>query len=166
MATAYQQQQQFMIPQTSGAQYLLVQQPIPSVPIKMPGQVITEKQQQLMQTLTSLKQQILSQQIGIGGIEQQPPVYFIRTIEQPGQVFRQVQQISEPMISPQYMPAIPIQQAQVMLVPSMQQMIPQTQPFILPLQIPMQTVTLQVPGKFDTNLNMNYKWFFILRFLK
>ncbi|VDK81672.1 unnamed protein product [Litomosoides sigmodontis] len=140
-----QQQQQIMIPQASGAQYFLLQQPIQSVAVKIPDQVITEKQQQrqqqVMQPLTSLKQHMLPQQVRIGGIQQPSPVYFVRTIEQPGQVFRQVQQISEPLASPQYIPAIPVQQAQFMLVPSMQQ----TQPFFLPIQIPMQTVTLQVP---------------------
>ncbi|VBB25500.1 unnamed protein product [Acanthocheilonema viteae] len=147
-------QQQFVIPQTSAMKYFLIQQPIQSVPVQIPGQVVLEsqqqqqqqQQQQVIQTLASLQQQILAQQIRIGGIQQPdiPPVYIVRTIEQPGQVLRQVQQISEPVISSQYLPAIPMQQPQVVLVPSVQHVIPQTQSFILPIQIP-KIVTLQVP---------------------
>ncbi|CAG9536247.1 unnamed protein product [Cercopithifilaria johnstoni] len=148
-ARSVQQQQQFMIPQAPAVKYVLIQHPVQSVPVQTPGQVMIEnqQQQQIMQTLTSLQQQILPQQIRISGIQQPsiPPVYVVRTIEQPAQVLGQIQQISEPVIPSQYVPAMPMQQAQVMLVPSVQQVIPQTQPFISPFQFSMQTVTLQVP---------------------
>lgn len=159
------QQQQLVIPQTPAVKYFLIQQPIQSVPVQIPSQIVVEnqqqQQQQLVQTLASLQQQILSQQIRVSGIQHPStsPVYVIRTIEQPGQVLRQVQQISEPAIPSQYVPAIPIQQTQMIFVPSVQQLIPQTQSFILPLQIPLQTVTLQVPGNFNSDLNINNRLF-------
>lgn len=166
-----QQQQSLMIPQAPAMKYFLIQQPVQSVSAHIPSQLTIENQQQFMQTLSSLQQQILSQQVRIGGIQQPsvPPVYVIRTVEQPAQVLRPVQQISEPMISSQYVSAIqqvPIQQTQLMIVPSVQQVMPQAQQFILPLQVPMmQTVTLQVPGKFDTNLNTNHKLFFLKSYI-
>uniref|UniRef100_A0A1I8EKS2 Uncharacterized protein n=2 Tax=Wuchereria bancrofti TaxID=6293 RepID=A0A1I8EKS2_WUCBA len=152
-----QQQQPFVLSQAPFMKYFLIQQPVQPVLTQIPGQLIVENQQQqqqqmFMQTLSSLQQQILPQQVRIGGGMQRPsllsPVYIIRTIEQPGQMLRQVQQIPESMISSQYMSTVqqvPIQQTQMMVVPSVQQTIPQTQQFILPLQVPMQTITLQVP---------------------
>ncbi|EFO24600.1 hypothetical protein LOAG_03879 [Loa loa] len=149
-----QQQQQFMLPHAPVMKYYLIQQPVQSIPPQISGQLMVEnqQQQQFMQTLTSLQQQILSQQMRTGGIQQpsMPPVYVVRTVEQPGQVLRQVQQIPASITSSQYVPAIAVQQApmlqtQLMVIPSVQQVIPQTQQFVLPLQVPMQTVTLQVP---------------------
>uniref|UniRef100_A0A0R3RSP2 EB domain-containing protein n=1 Tax=Elaeophora elaphi TaxID=1147741 RepID=A0A0R3RSP2_9BILA len=148
----HQQQSQLMIPRIPAMKYFLIQQPSQTIPMQVPGQITIgsqqqqqqQQQQQITQTLTSLPQQISSQQIS--GIEQpsMSPVYVIRTIEQPGQVLREVHQIPDPVISSQYLPAIPIQQ--MVLVPSMQQqIIPQTQSLTSPLQIPIQTVTLQVP---------------------
>ncbi|VIO92997.1 Uncharacterized protein BM_BM10329 [Brugia malayi] len=149
----HHQQQPFVLTQAPLMKYFLIQQPVQPILTQIPGQFIVEsqQQQQQQQTLSLLQQQILPQQVRIGGGMQRPsipPVYLIRTIEQPGQVLRQVQQIPESMVSSQYMSTVqqvPIQQTQMMMVPSVQQTIPQTQQFIVPLQVPMQTVTLQVP---------------------
>ncbi|MCP9261623.1 hypothetical protein DINM_004968 [Dirofilaria immitis] len=129
--------------------YFLIQQPVQSVPAQISGQIVVENQQQFMQVLSSLQQQMLTQQVRMGTHHPTiPPVYVIRTIEQPGQIVQQVQQISEPIVSSQYLSAaqqVPMLQTQMMVVPSVQQVISPTQQFVLPFQVPTQTVTLQVP---------------------
>ncbi|OZC11942.1 hypothetical protein X798_01123 [Onchocerca flexuosa] len=142
-------QQPFVITQTPTMKYFLIQQPVQPGPAQIPGQLIMD-QQQIMHALNLLQQQQMLTQQSRMGMEQPniPPVYVIRTIEQPTQMVRQVQQIPNSMVPSQYMSAIhqiPIQQTQMMVAPSLQQMIPSTQQFVLPFQIPMQTVTLQVP---------------------
>uniref|UniRef100_A0A915PZL0 Bifunctional inhibitor/plant lipid transfer protein/seed storage helical domain-containing protein n=1 Tax=Setaria digitata TaxID=48799 RepID=A0A915PZL0_9BILA len=135
-------QQPFVVPQALNAQYFLVQQPSQLISAQIPGQAMVS--QQLMQTLSLLQQEqtrLGMQQSNI------PPVYVIRTIEQPGQVLRQVQQIAEPVV-PRYISSVqpvPIQQTQMILVPTGQQTVPLIQQLALPLQVPMQTITLQVP---------------------
>ncbi|VDK65240.1 unnamed protein product [Onchocerca ochengi] len=150
------QQQSFVITQTPTMKYFLIQQPVQPVLAQIPGQPVMG-QQQIMQALNLLQQQqMLNQQVRMGMQQLNiPPVYVIRTIEQPTQVVRQVQQVPDSMVPSQYMSAIPMQQTQMMVVPSVQQVIPPAQQFVLPLQLPMQTITLQVPGNYDENLNPN-----------
>lgn len=148
------QQQLFILPQPIKyflAQHLFQQ----TLPAQVSGQLIMENQQQQQQFIKTLGalQQNLPQQVRISGIQQPriPPLYVIRTIEQPGQVLRQVQQVPEFLASSQYASAmqVPMQQTQVLAMPSFQQMTPQVQHFSSPFQLPIRTVTLQVPGKFD-----------------
>lgn len=92
------------------------------------------------------------------------PVYIVRTVEQSGQVMQQIQQIPQPVLPMQLTNRVQ-QVPQMVVVPSVNQMVPQQQGFAFPqmlLQTPTQGITLQVPGTlyFGSNTGLNYDFDF------